>query len=164
MSKRKFNFENIDQLTPKRRRNQTKRFGQRETSVNYNSYFEEHNLSITINSPPNDTVESKANSSIESCFVLSQDELDKIIATIATVTSQMRSMNEKVKTLEQKVSTCKCDKSQYRRMISTGSVEYTQSEIDFNFPVQNAVDIEQLEIRLKNRAFKMLVVSIVELF
>lgn len=169
MNKRQLD-NNCDERVSKRARIKTKRFGQRESIINYNDYFE-NDSDINHNEIPNEStnediyhhtisqISLETNNSIsnEFCNCNSSDSYVEIICASLNVTvAQIKKLKERIKVMERKVQSCSS--------IHNGDKENRNGKpsanfnLEFSFPIENPQIMEQFELRLKHRPFKMLMV------
>lgn len=151
----------VENNPTKRIRQQTNRFGRRESAVNYNSFFEQaledFNIDQQLDYQPFNTCEhrlSTLNTTFEKKESIGNDLHNQIIATISILTNQMSNFNKRLGNCELKMS----------HQMKEDRANFKTSECDMNsdliLPIEDTRSLKELESRLKNRSFKILLVNV----
>lgn len=153
--------KSIENISEKRFRKTTNRYGTRESTMNYDSFFENQHENVSFEADQHNRQTSNSNvnafSEVESfCKQKNENEemIKLIIATINTITKQTIQMSQRIQRLEFKPTEMK--KSS---MIPLNSVSHHSNHIlDFKLPIDQCHGLQGLESKLNNRSMKMLLV------
>lgn len=140
----------------KRSRQKTKRFGNRESTYTYDSFFDQALQSVekNINSAVPNENQSNIFSETKIDQVYDQQSMTNvIIATIDAITKQVFEMTAKMKSFEEIVS-------QPLNRVENAAPETTSTQSNLiKLPIETTDGLDDFELKLKTRSFKIIVVS-----
>lgn len=146
----------------KRTRIVTNRYGRRESTCNYNSFFEQAVEEYEEREKTQFMFQAPKNTFLVESFEISQNfsnkqqvddqNLDKlIIATISSLTKQIIDMNKRLHNFESRM----VKQSRETDLENVDSKEIT----NFSLPIERVENLIELESKLKDRSFKILTVN-----
>lgn len=145
-------MESSENISAKRFRKTTNRYGTRESTMNYDSFFENQHESVSVQADQTSFSEAES-----FCEKKNEDEgmIKLIIATVNIVTKQIIQMSHRIQRLESK----SIEPIKKISIIPLDSVSHHSNHIlDFTLPIDQRHGLEGLESKLNNRSVKMLLV------
>lgn len=148
---------NNNNYPSKRIRNTTNRYGTRESGVNYNSFFDQALNDFEINTEQK--TESLSTNNVVPILDSNTEKkhdpnfTNQIVITISTITEQIVNISKRLRIFEnQMVQRAKESKPESNAEMKC------DSNLDTILPIDDVSSLDQLEVKLQNRSFKILLV------
>lgn len=149
--------QNNNNNPPKRIRNTTNRYGTRESGLNYNSFFDQALNDFDLNAEQR----TESLSTNDVVPILDSDTEKKhdtkftnqIVLTISTITEQIVNISKRLRVFENQM-VHRTEESKAKSNAETKC----DSNLDAILPIADVSSLNQLEVKLQNRSFKILLV------